>query len=71
MESSTKSYRITIVFQLVLASFFSEVTHTPAIIKIPAASLIIEKYLKGEIRGDDRKNLEKRMLEANLLNVKP
>ena len=37
----------------------------------PIASLIIEKYLKGEIRGDDRKNLEKRMMEANLLNVKP
>jgi hypothetical protein len=34
-------------------------------------SEIIEKYLKGEIRGDDRKNLEKRMLDANLLNVKP
>ena len=37
----------------------------------PIASLIIEKYLKGEIRGDDRKNLEKRMMDANLLNVKP
>jgi penicillin-binding protein 2 len=37
----------------------------------PIASLIIEKYLKGEIRGDERKNLEKRMIEANLLNVKP
>ena len=31
----------------------------------------LNEYLKGEIRGDDRKNLEKRMLEANLLNVKP
>lgn len=37
----------------------------------PIASLIIEKFLKGEIRGDERKNLEKRMIEANLLNVKP
>jgi penicillin-binding protein 2 len=37
----------------------------------PIASLIIEKYLKGEIRGEERKNLEKRMMEANLLNVKP
>jgi len=37
----------------------------------PIASLIIEKYLKGEIRGEERKNLEKRMLESNLLNVKP
>jgi len=37
----------------------------------PIASLIIEKYLKGEIRGEERKNLEKRMMEANLLNIKP
>jgi penicillin-binding protein 2 len=37
----------------------------------PIASLIIEKYLKGAIRSEERKNLEKRMMEANLLNVKP
>ena len=33
----------------------------------PIASLIIEKYLKGEI-SESRKELEKSMLEANLMN---
>ena len=31
---------------------------------------MIEKFLKGEIRSDERKYLEKRMLEANLLHLK-
>jgi penicillin-binding protein 2 len=34
----------------------------------PIASLLTEKYLNGEISGDDRKALEKRMMEANLLH---
>ena len=33
----------------------------------PIASLLTEMYLNGEI-GDDRKALEKRMLDANLLD---
>lgn len=37
----------------------------------PIASLLVEKYLNGEI-GDSRKPLEKRVLEGNLMNkVKP
>lgn len=36
----------------------------------PIAGLMIEKFLKGEIRSDERKYLEKRMLEANLLHLK-
>ena len=34
----------------------------------PIASLLTEKYLNGKISGDDRKALEKRMLDANLLH---
>ncbi len=34
----------------------------------PIASLLTEKYLTGEITGDSRKALEKRVLEGNLLN---
>ncbi len=34
----------------------------------PIASLMIEKFLKGEIRGPHRQWIEKRMLEANLLD---
>jgi penicillin-binding protein 2 len=37
----------------------------------PIASLLTEKYLTGEISGDDRKALEKRMLEANILDKVP
>ena len=38
----------------------------------PLASLLTEKYLTGEISGNDRKALEKRMMEANLMDkVKP
>ena len=33
----------------------------------PIASLLTEMYLNGEI-GEDRKALEKRMLDANLLD---
>lgn len=33
----------------------------------PIASLLVEKYLNGEI-SDDRKYIEQRMLEANLLH---
>lgn len=36
----------------------------------PIAGLMIEKFLQGEIRSDERKYLEKRMLEANLLHLK-
>lgn len=35
----------------------------------PIASLMIEKYLKGEIRGPARQWLEKRMLETDLINL--
>ncbi len=35
----------------------------------PIASLMIEKFLKGEIRGPYRQYLEKRMKEANLLDA--
>ena len=36
----------------------------------PIASLLVEKYLTGEISQQERKNLEKRMIETNLmLNV--
>lgn len=34
----------------------------------PIASLLTEKYLTGEISGDDRKALETRMMNANLLD---
>ena len=34
----------------------------------PIASLLTEKYLTGEVSGDERKALEKRMKEANLLH---
>ena len=34
----------------------------------PIASLLTEKYLTGEISGNERKALEKRMLDANLLH---
>jgi penicillin-binding protein 2 len=34
----------------------------------PIASLLTEKYLNGDISGDDRKALEKRMKDANLLH---
>lgn len=34
----------------------------------PIASLIMEKYLTGEVK---RKDLEKQIMEANLMNVKP
>ncbi len=34
----------------------------------PIASLLTEKYLTGEITGDTRKALEKRMLDGNLLD---
>ena len=34
----------------------------------PIASLLTEKYLNGDISGDDRKALEKRMMDANLLH---
>lgn len=34
----------------------------------PIASLLTEKYLNGAISGDDRKALEKRMMDANLLH---
>ena len=34
----------------------------------PIASLLTEKYLTGEICGNERKALEKRMMEANLLH---
>ncbi len=34
----------------------------------PIASLLTEKYLTGEISGDSRKALEKRVLEGNLLS---
>jgi len=37
----------------------------------PIASLLIERYLKGEIRSEERRSLEKRMRETQLLNVKP
>lgn len=37
----------------------------------PIASLVIEKYIKGEIEGDQRKALEAAMLGANLMNRKP
>ncbi|MCB9080804.1 MAG: penicillin-binding protein 2 [Lewinellaceae bacterium] len=37
----------------------------------PIASLMIEKYIKGEIRGTQRQWLETQMLEKNLLNIKP
>ena len=33
----------------------------------PIASLVIENYLKGEIREDYRKRLEKKMIEADLI----
>ncbi|MCH2043571.1 MAG: penicillin-binding protein 2 [Saprospiraceae bacterium] len=36
----------------------------------PISSLIIEKYLRGEIQGQQRQALEKRMLEADLVNIK-
>ena len=37
----------------------------------PIASLLVEKYLNGEI-GEDRKALEQRVLEGNLMDkVKP
>lgn len=34
----------------------------------PIASLLTEKYLNGKISGNDRKGLEKRMMDANLLH---
>ena len=34
----------------------------------PIASLLTEKYLNGEVSGDGRKALEKRMMDANLLH---
>ena len=34
----------------------------------PIASLLTEKYLNGEINGNDRKALEKRMMDADLLH---
>jgi penicillin-binding protein 2 len=37
----------------------------------PIASLIIEKYLRGEITDDVRKAMETAMLNANLMNKKP
>jgi penicillin-binding protein 2 len=37
----------------------------------PIASLMIEKYLKGEVRGAQRKYLEKRMLEMDLRETLP
>lgn len=36
----------------------------------PISSLIIEQYLRGEILGDQRKYLEKRMLDADLISPK-
>ncbi|GJM33365.1 MAG: penicillin-binding protein 2 [Saprospiraceae bacterium] len=35
----------------------------------PIASLMIEKFLKGEIRGPYRQYIEKQMMEANLLDT--
>ena len=37
----------------------------------PIASLIVEKYLNGNIEGNNRQWLERRMLNANLLIVDP
>ncbi len=37
----------------------------------PIASLMIEKYLKGEIRGEARKALETSMMNANLMSKNP
>ena len=34
----------------------------------PIASLLTEKYLNGKISGNERKGLEKRMMDANLLH---
>ena len=34
----------------------------------PIASLLTEMYLSGEISGEERKGLEKRMIEADLMN---
>jgi penicillin-binding protein 2 len=34
----------------------------------PIASLLTEKYLNGQISGNDRKALEKKMKDANLLH---
>jgi penicillin-binding protein 2 len=36
----------------------------------PISSLIIEKFIRGEIQGDQRKYLEKTMLEADLISPK-
>ena len=33
----------------------------------PIASLLTEKYLTGKITGSDREALEKRMMDANLM----
>jgi penicillin-binding protein 2 len=37
----------------------------------PVASLLIEKYLKGEIRGAQRKYLESRIIEKDLRATLP
>ena len=37
----------------------------------PIASLLVEKYLTGEISQQERKNLEKRMIETNLMQNVP
>lgn len=37
----------------------------------PIASLMIEKYLKGAIHSERRKELEKKMIETDFINAKP